>query len=66
MKQILLIAGYRYYPSKGSGDWVGFYESEEEIESQIKIISKNDTNIYEIDGVVYDWYEVVDLRKRML
>jgi len=66
MKQFLLIAGYQYYPSKGSSDWVGVYESEEEIESQIKIISKNDTNGYEIDGVVYDWYEVVDLRKWML
>jgi hypothetical protein len=54
MKHYLLIAGYQYYPSRGTGDWVGCYEYESEAIEKWNEISK-----------FYDWYDIVDLREWM-
>lgn len=34
-KPFLLIAGHQYYPSGGTKDWQGRFETREEIETQI-------------------------------
>ena len=49
-KPFLLIAGWDYYPMRGTGDWIGCFTSPEEPE---KIIKK-------VDGI---WYEIIDLRE---
>lgn len=37
-KPFLLIAGEGYYPSSGTGDWIGCYETQKEAEEQVKFI----------------------------
>jgi hypothetical protein len=36
MKLFLLIAGHHYYPSAGTSDWIGCFNTEEEALSRIK------------------------------
>ena len=49
-KPYLLIAGWDYYPSSGTKDWIACFESWEEAENH---------NI----GDYYDWKKIVDLRE---
>lgn len=37
-KPYLLICGDCYYPSAGTGDWIGCYETQKEAEEQVKVI----------------------------
>lgn len=62
-KPYLLIAGGHYYPDKGTGDWIGCYETREEIENMIT--KKVYDCCYTINGSEdeYEWYEIVDLHK---
>ena len=57
MKTYLLIAGYNYYPDRGTGDWVSCYDTEEEANKRIDELKKE---VYD-----YEWYEIVDLKKWM-
>lgn len=57
MKPYLLIAGYNYYPSAYTGDWVACYATEEEAKEKWEELSK--------DEYSNDWYEIVDLREWM-
>jgi len=73
-KYYLLLAGSQYYPSARTGNWIGTFETREEIE--VKEINTNPNckeclkdkcwpgfhTEYEINGSKYDWYEIVDLR----
>jgi hypothetical protein len=63
-KPFLLIAGFGYYPSSGTGDWIKAFETYELAKSQIeeKVIHKETRIIYLPDGATYDWYQIVDLR----
>ena len=49
-KPYLLIAGWDYYPSSGTEDWIACFENWEEAENH---------NI----GDHYDWKKIVDLRE---
>lgn len=76
-KPFLLIAGYGYYPSRGTEDWIGCYESYEEALSQVEIKTiniyysrgPNKGNLqktienYIIKNNKLDWYDIVDLRE---
>ena len=57
-KPYLLIAGYQYYPSAGTGDWIACFETEEEAETKWKELKSEKYSIYE-------WHDVVDLRDWM-
>jgi hypothetical protein len=77
MKKFLLIAGDGYYPSSGTGDWVGCFSSYEEAESKVEGVEKftlitkgplkgqkeYSHTEYRINGGEYlkDWYKIVDL-----
>jgi len=50
----LLIAGYTYYPSSGTGNWIDCYETEEVARENWEKISDR-----------YDWHKIVDLRDWM-
>jgi len=74
-KPYLLIAGDAYYPSAGTGDWVGFFETQQEAKSQIHTETveelfksgprrgqvKETREITSINGRKCDWYEIVDV-----
>lgn len=47
-KRYLLISGLQYYPSRGTGDWYGTYDTEEEA---LKVALSLKT----------DWYDIIDL-----
>ncbi len=49
MKPFLLIAGYTYYPSRGTGNWRGTYGHYDQAEVAGRALE-------------CDWYEIVDLR----
>ena len=53
-KPYLLIAGYNYYPSADTGDWIACYETLEEANIVKDDFARNRD---------YDWYEIVDLRE---
>ena len=55
-KPYLLIAGYQYYPSDGTEDWVACYETVEKAEEKWEEISKVRPG---------SWYKIVDLREWM-
>ena len=54
MKPYLLVAGYRYYPSSHTDDWIACYETKEQAEKRWNELTQN----YD-----YDWHEIVDLMK---
>lgn len=51
-KPYLLIVGQNYYPARGTGNWVGCFETEDEAHSKLATIPEYQN----------DWYEIVDLR----
>ena len=55
MKTYLLIAGYNYYPARGTGDWIDCYDTEEEATDKI--------NVMKNDEYAPDWYDIIDLKK---
>ena len=76
-KPFLLIAGDNYYPSGGTGDWIGKFETREEIEKNVETryleyfftkgprkgqLKEKARLGVTIFGIKYDWYEIVDLR----
>ncbi len=76
-KPYLLIAGHNYYPSAGTGDWIGRFETKDQITNSLEELYYDDLfkqgprkgqlkekrkNGYIIFGIGYDWYEIVDLR----
>jgi hypothetical protein len=54
MKFYLLILGYDEAPCRGTGDWIGCFETEKEALERLKEYEK------------WDWYKVVDLREWMM
>ena len=75
MKIYLLTAGDRYYPGKGESDWIGCFDSFDEVNKQIQEILVDNRNSlfrgkkiieekkYKIKDNIYDWYEIIDLKK---
>lgn len=66
MKYFLIIAGQDYYPQWKTKDWIKTYETLEEAQNQIKEIPNrwgDEENSYQIDGHIYDWYTIVDLKE---
>lgn len=65
MKYYLLIAGDQYYPSASTGDWIDTFETFEEAKSMVIIAWSYGLNkdIFYINGLKYDWYEIVNLRE---
>lgn len=57
MKTYLLIAGYNYYPDRGTGDWIACYNTIEEATDKMNALENADYS--------YDWYEIVDLNEWM-
>ena len=63
-KPYLLIAGDCYYPSSGTDDWKGCYETIEEIQEMLeKDPDDCPEGAVKIDGAPYDWYYIIDLRE---
>lgn len=58
MKKFLLIAGYNYYPSMGTGDWIYTFASYKEAKQQV---SKIEPDRYRIGNREYDWFRIVNL-----
>jgi hypothetical protein len=79
MKKFLLIAGYSYYPDRGTGDWIGCYSSYEEANELVKFEeideyflrgprkgqTKETRQKLFVNGLERDWYEIVDLDEWM-
>ena len=76
MKRYLLTAGCQYYPQRGDGDWLGFYDTYEEASSRVSRresftlfergprkgqVKETSTHDY-VDDVPYDWVEIIDLQ----
>ncbi len=62
-KPYLLIAGEQYYPSSGTDDWKGCYETIEEIMDLLKVDPEGwGSKPVTINGTDYDWYYIIDLR----
>ena len=60
MKRFLLIAGDSYYPSSGTGDWLGTYDSKDDIPTITRL--SDEYHRFEIEGFgKFDWYTEVDL-----
>jgi len=54
MKTYLLIAGYQYYPDRGTDNWIVCYNSEEEATKAMNDIKDS-----------YEWFDIVDLKEWM-
>lgn len=65
-KPWLLIAGYYYYPSQSTGDWIGFFESYEKALSQVEDESTSYYGNVKIGDETYDWYDVVNVEEKSL
>ncbi len=77
MKEYLLIAGHNYYPSSGSEDWIGCYDTHQEAEDKVKRTTvyeyftrgprkglvKSTRLEYKVNGEDVDWYQIVNLGK---
>lgn len=69
VKRYLLIAGCNYYPERSDGDWIGFFDSQEEAEACIAV--QEDCSMfgpqakYRVNNSEYldDWYEIIDMKK---
>ena len=55
MKRYLLIVGYWYYPSAGTEDWIGIYNTYEEALQKQKTLKEN------LEYKTADWYSIIDL-----
>ena len=79
MKKFLLIAGYGYYPQRGTEDWIGCFSSYKEAEELIKKeeiheyfsrgprkgeIKETREKLF-VNGQERDWYDIVDLEEWM-
>ena len=69
-KPFLLIAGYNYYPSSGTGDWISTFETFEDASAAIcKVDPWSGINEYKLSSdnsdypTTYDWFKIVDLRE---
>lgn len=63
-KPYLLMAGDRYYPSDGTGDWIGCFSTYAQAREQVVVRD----NQCIVKGWVYgdrtcDWFEIIDLRE---
>lgn len=56
MKRYLFFAGGTYYALGGWDDFIGDYDSQDEIEEIVKIGTEK--------GYIYDWYHIVDLETK--
>jgi hypothetical protein len=66
MKRFLVIANMNYYPSHGTSDWIGAFETREEAEKVIKEASKRRSSWHKykfLTGAEADHVEVVDLQE---
>ena len=63
MKYYLLIMGENYYPSGGTGDWKGTYESYQEAKDSFVETGCIYGAYQHKDGTKHDWYDIVDLRE---
>lgn len=75
MKKFLLIAGSNYYPSSGTGDWVGCFETREDAKDVVEEILYHDYfsrgkrkgqiksthKTYKVSGSNFDWIKIVNL-----
>lgn len=69
-KWFLLMAGADYYPAPGQGNFIKAFASHDEANTYVQdksIILESQwggraDRRYEIDGIVFDWYHIVDLR----
>jgi hypothetical protein len=69
-KPFLLIAGYSYYPSSGTGDWIATYETFEDASAAMCMVdSERVGSGYKMSSdksdwpTTYDWIKIVDLRE---
>lgn len=63
LKPFLLTAGDTYYPCSGDLDWQGTYATKEEAERQITRSIEYGCEVFTINGISFDWYKIIDLRK---
>lgn len=68
MKPYLLIMGYSYYPSAGTGDWIDTFETYESAKSAVMRSEHEKGYILTSEHaeqkpyqVTYDWFEIVNL-----
>lgn len=62
MKRYLLTAGNKYYPLKGTGNWIKMFDSISEAQEQIIDVTSNRyDNEYLIYGQTFNWYDIIDL-----
>lgn len=66
MKFFILTAGDNYYPRSGTRDWIASFETIEEAEAAVTETTQSGDDCYLIGGTIYDWYEIIDLRKWVL
>ena len=58
------MAGHNYYPSAGTNDWIGCFNSFEEANAAVtptEVDKKRSIEYYIINDNKYDWFEIVDL-----
>lgn len=63
MKTFLLIAGADYYPQFGTFDWIKTYETFEEASKSVIDVTSNTSKGYLINGEIYDWYTIINLKE---
>ena len=66
MKFFILTAGDYHYPRSGTDDWITNFETIEEAEAYVAKTTQSGNDCYLIDGTIYDWYKIIDLRKWVL
>jgi hypothetical protein len=54
-KPFLLTAGANYYPCRGTGDWIGCFETAEEAQQKY-------AELFKEDEYSHEWHEIIDLR----
>lgn len=64
-KPYLLVAGYHYYPSADTGDWIACFATYDEA---LEVIRESQMYRYEVYNQYenvwnqVDWYKIIDLR----
>jgi hypothetical protein len=56
------MAGYTYYPSAYTDDWITCFETYEEAKNKIETFDFDLDGNYLINNKKYDWYDIVDLK----